>query len=758
MKYSDREIKMHRKKVLNRLAVGSLLLVAPLTATAADTRKEEHSVGFEEGQTQQAQANLKQLTSQLESVDSWAEEQRIKHQQERAIARAKKTRESLLEIPRLVQKAEEAGVIDVFVVYDVAVQPKSKMLNAEAIERQNSRVMEAQERGFDKVKNTRAKLVRNYRHTPTTYMEVDADALRILSQDSSVKSIELIPEYELSLATTIPIIGADVTRYDGDDGSGFTIAVIDAGIEQSDFGSRIVSNLAACFAANGTCPGGTTERFGAAALSTCSVFPACHHGNHVTDIAAGTLGVARNANIVPIRIVQSNGTINGGDVLAAYEHVIDNAAQIDAVNMSYGTPPAVTPCTIASEQPLFVEMLNADITLVAASGNSFSTGGLGSPACQREVISVGASTNSDQVAPFSNSAPAGPDLLAPGVGTPVPQGQQPGVIAKAVGAGTVRIQGTSQASPHVAGSALAILEAVPSASTNQIKDALQSTGTTVNDTRNGINRPYPRIRTDLAVDTLEQPRRILSAVLPASRSIQVGSSATAFATIINTSNTTAQNCSIGVPAIANAGFSYQETNPATNQLIGQVNTPVNIAAGGSASFVFTITPNSVVEPTTLEPWFDCTDEIGADAIFGLNTLTFSASTNPTIDIIALAATATNDGILHLPGSSGSGAFSIATTNAGVAGNVIVKPTTGASSLPLSLTICQTNPNNGACLSPPSASVTASIAANATPTFSVFATASGSIPLDPATRRIFVEFTQTGTGDLKGLTSVAVKTQ
>ncbi|MDE2180246.1 MAG: hypothetical protein KGJ40_05270, partial [candidate division NC10 bacterium] len=78
------------------------------------------------------------------------------------------------------------------------------------------------------------------------------------------------------------------------------------------------------------------------------------------------------------------------------------------------------------------------------------------------------------------------------------------------------------------------------------------------------------------------------------------------------------------------------------------------------------------------------------------------------------------------------------------------------SLPVSLALCQTNPATGACLAPPTPSVTTPIDATATPTFGIFVTGSGPIPFDPAHNRIVVRFTDSG-GVVRGATSVAVRT-
>ena len=77
-------------------------------------------------------------------------------------------------------------------------------------------------------------------------------------------------------------------------------------------------------------------------------------------------------------------------------------------------------------------------------------------------------------------------------------------------------------------------------------------------------------------------------------------------------------------------------------------------------------------------------------------------------------------------------------------------------LPLAVTICQTNPSTGGCLPAAAASGSTTINADATPTFAVFATASGAVSFVPAANRIFVEFS--GGGIVRGSTSVAVEAQ
>jgi hypothetical protein len=250
---------------------------------------------------------------------------------------------------------------------------------------------------------------------------------------------------------------------------------------------------------------------------------------------------------------------------------------------------------------------------------------------------------------------------------------------------------------------------------------------------------------------------LFAAVLPSSRSVEVGNTATAFATILNAGSSTASGCTIVPVTPVPASFTYQTTNPATNAVTGSPNTPVSIAAGGSQSFVFALTPNAPVVSTTVALGFDCAGVDAATSNTGLNTLLYSASAIAVPDVVALAATAQNDGILHITGTSGSSAFAVATVNVGASAQITATANTGSQSLPLTTNLCQTNPRSGQCITGMASSVTFTINANATPTVAIFATASGSVPFLPATNRIFVEFSDAN-GVVRGSTSVAVETQ
>ena len=185
----------------------------------------------------------------------------------------------------------------------------------------------------------------------------------------------------------------------------------------------------------------------------------------------------------------------------------------------------------------------------------------------------------------------------------------------------------------------------------------------------GAIQPQLSGRTDafiIKISPVEIPddTLLVSSVLPSSRSVQVGTPATAFATMINAGQSTATSCSVVPITNIPATFLYQTTNPATNQIIGTPNTPVNVAGGAAQSFVLAFTPTAPFPPTDVQLSFDCTNSNPAPVNSGLNTLLLSASNTPVPDIVALAATTTNDGIVNIPGANGTGAFAVATVNVG----------------------------------------------------------------------------------------------
>jgi hypothetical protein len=248
---------------------------------------------------------------------------------------------------------------------------------------------------------------------------------------------------------------------------------------------------------------------------------------------------------------------------------------------------------------------------------------------------------------------------------------------------------------------------------------------------------------------------LVAAVLPSSRSVQVNATATALGTVINTGQLSATACRITPLTSIPAVFHFQATD--SRQHGGPIDKPVDIPPGAPQDFVFSFTPTQAFEPTDVQLTFDCADSNPAAVTTGLNTLLLSASVTAVPDIVALAATMANDGIVNIPGANGTGAFAVATANVGSSGGITASADTGAATLPVAVSLCQTDPGTGACLAAPSSTVSATIDAGATPTFGVFVTGGGTVPFDPAQNRVFVRFKDAG-AVIRGATSVAVRTQ
>lgn len=274
-------------------------------------------------------------------------------------------------------------------------------------------------------------------------------------------------------------------------------------------------------------------------------------------------------------------------------------------------------------------------------------------------------------------------------------------------------------------------------------------------TTTGTNSAYPYAITP----STDVAGPLVTSVLPASRSVQVGNVATVFAAMINGGVNELVDCQMleqpGVPA----EFSYQTTDPATNVPTGQPDTPVSIPGGGVQNFVLSLTPTSSFSARDQEIFYFCENSDITPSIIGLNSVELAASNQPIPDVVALAATVDRDGIVESPNSVGgvesTGVFSVATVNVGAAGTLNVSADTGDATLPVVITLCETNPVSGVCLAPPTTDLDRAMTANETATFGVFVEAQGVVSFDPATNRVFVRFRDSG--QIRGSTSVAART-
>lgn len=251
--------------------------------------------------------------------------------------------------------------------------------------------------------------------------------------------------------------------------------------------------------------------------------------------------------------------------------------------------------------------------------------------------------------------------------------------------------------------------------------------------------------------------QIYANVLPSSRSVRIGTPATAFASIVNDGSATAANCTIAPTTDIPAAFTFQRTDPETNMAVGAQGQPANILPGGAETFVIGLTPSAEINSQEVQFAFDCANSDPAPSVVGLNSLLLSASTGNEADIIAIIASPSNDGIARVPGPSGTGFFTVAGINIGNGRAVTVRPVANAG-VPVSLSICETTGTaDGSCLAVPGGSTRTTFLPNALKTYTVFVEGNGTpIPMDLANSRVTVRFT-TSDGVVRGATSIAVQT-
>jgi uncharacterized repeat protein (TIGR01451 family) len=248
-----------------------------------------------------------------------------------------------------------------------------------------------------------------------------------------------------------------------------------------------------------------------------------------------------------------------------------------------------------------------------------------------------------------------------------------------------------------------------------------------------------------------------AAVLPYARSTVTGTPSTALATMLNAGPTTASQCSIAMPPGFPGTFSYQTTD-ANNNLSGAPNTPVNIPPGSGRTFMFAIAPVVDLVEAEFAPIFACANTPVTVSAPGANTFLLSASASPTPDLAAVSVTPSQDGIVAIPGNTGTGFFVAAAINVGSLGTITATADDNGRALPLALTICETNPTTGACINPPAPTVstTAAVPHNGTIYYTVFVQGSGAIAFDPANNRLFLRL-RSADGVTRGATNVAVRT-
>ena len=243
-------------------------------------------------------------------------------------------------------------------------------------------------------------------------------------------------------------------------GTGVTVAVIDTGVACFDTGPF----------SKGTDLHGTRCEGGYNFIhDTAEAFDDEGHGTHVagtiaqtTNNAHGVAGLAYCARIMPIKVLSEYGWGTVADVAEGIRFAADHGAQV--INLSLGSPWGDD-----VEKEAIEYAASKGVIIVAAAGNEGEENSVGFPASYDQVIAVSATDSNDELAWFSSRGPE-VDLAAPGVKvtqqTICDGGQNQCEIF-------AEYNGTSMASPHVAGAA-ALLVGMGITDPSAVRAALQS--------------------------------------------------------------------------------------------------------------------------------------------------------------------------------------------------------------------------------------------------------------------------------------------
>jgi subtilisin family serine protease len=248
-------------------------------------------------------------------------------------------------------------------------------------------------------------------------------------------------------------------------GAGVTIAVVDTGIDLNhpDLQSKIAGHYT-CI--GGSCTSGGNDDNG--------------HGSHVAGIAAaatgngvGIAGVAPSAKLMAVKVLKSDGSGKCSDIAVGIRFAADHGARV--INLSLGPELGLLDlllgngCIDTLESAAAYAYNKGDVVVIAA-GND----GLGSLYSSSALEVVGATGPHDEVASYSNT---GADVYAPGGDASGSCSASSCIYSTWINGYQVE-QGTSMATPHVAGVAALLLS--QGYSNTQAVKRINSTADSVN--------------------------------------------------------------------------------------------------------------------------------------------------------------------------------------------------------------------------------------------------------------------------------------
>lgn len=283
-------------------------------------------------------------------------------------------------------------------------------------------------------------------------------------------------------------IGADVVWQSfGIDGSGVVVANVDTGV---DFSHPALKSRYRGYQSETLPPVNTGNWFDATGAGAVYPVDTNGHGTHTMGTMVGQdgIGVAPGARWIAVRAFDQNGAAQESWLHAAFQWLLapngNPALAPDIINNSWSNNNGSTSAFMEDVSNL----LAADIITVFSAGNSGSGAGtVGAPGSYSYALAVGATDSNDVIASFSGRGPSPwgrikPEVSAPGVK----------VVSSLPGGTYAAYNGTSMASPHVAGTLALMKEAKPTLSFTDAVQILtataQSLGTPIPNNNYGWGR------------------------------------------------------------------------------------------------------------------------------------------------------------------------------------------------------------------------------------------------------------------------------